>query len=913
MPAVPSVSPATGIPTNSYYIHTLDCNFVDNAGRTLLLRGVNLSGSSKAPVDQPSYVLEDFWDAAENGGKSFIGRPLNIEDGSADVHLARLRGWGYNMLRFPVTWEALEHEGPGKYDYEFMDYTVRVLRKCKEYGFKVFMDPHQDVWSRFSGGSGAPFWTLPACGINPRNITSTQAAIIHSEYPTSSNPDPGSLPAMVWSTNYGRLLSQTLFTLFFAGRDFAPKCIIDGKNIQDYLQEHYIEAMGQLADRIREAGDLIDECIIGWDSMNEPAEGLCGWDDLNVNPTKQGSTLKKGSAPTPAQSFRLGMGLVQTVDNWNFGSFGPSRSGTVTIDPKGDKLWAEPSIEDTNGVHPKWGWKRDPGWKLGTCIWAQHGVWDLETAEVVRPDYFRYIPSDTLGSDPTATIASDEFVAHYWLAHWRRFTKRIRASHPESIMFIQPPVFAPPPRIDEFDSNGDDEIGLRGRCAFSGHYYDGLTLITRHWNWFNADALGVIRGKYSSPVLAAKFGERAIRKSLQEQLGILKNDALTLGPYPTIIGEIGTPFDMDGKRSYGWTDGGKFKGDYSRQERALDASLNGADGPNAINYTIWTYCPDSSHRWGDGWNMEDLSLWSADDIDSTGRRILSGPGAGIGGGAVGLSKRGQGDDEGSMYGMGRDDSQAVLLRRNMGAPVLSAPSALSSLSTFHNPSDAWNDVILRWRSNPYDFLTEGARAVRAFARPFPTKVVGKALDVQFDIKSTEFKLTVLVRAEDKLNVRGVAEAEEEEKDKGGLATEVYIPLVQYAHPRLLAPSRAEMGDTQTVTEDPDDRTAPTPSSSLDLSGSSTPTITNPGLRWAGFTEQADVLDIDVSVSAGRWEVYGQTLKWWYDVPREGEADREYVLEVKRPGGVIKSKAESEEENKSWIEQLCPDDVECCVM
>ncbi len=210
---------------------------------------------------------------------------------------------------------------------------------------------------------------------------------------------------MIWSTNYGRLLSQTVFTLFFAGRAYAPNCVIDGANIQDYLQNHFIEACGRLADRIAafEGGSLLDGCVIGWDSMNEPFEGLCGWEDVQVNPTAQGSTLKKGTYPTPAQSLRLGMGQAQTVENWTFGVTGPSKNGTVTIDPKGRKVWAdyvESSSSSTelvgelpDGTHPRWGWKRDVSkWPLGTCIWAQHGVWDIETGFILRPHYFATHP-----------------------------------------------------------------------------------------------------------------------------------------------------------------------------------------------------------------------------------------------------------------------------------------------------------------------------------------------------------------------------------------------------------------------------------------------------------------------------------------------------------------------------------------
>ncbi|MEO0565680.1 MAG: cellulase family glycosylhydrolase, partial [Chloroflexota bacterium] len=272
-------------------MHTDGVWFKDDAGRTLLLRGVNVGGSSKLPLtpNGATYRREGFY---EHRGVSFVGRPFPLEE--ADEHFARFQSWGMTFLRWLVPWEAVEHAGPGLYDTDYLDYLRAILEKANTYDIQVFIDPHQDAWSRWTGGDGAPGWTLEAVGMDLTKLYPTGAAITHQEH-----GDP--YPRMIWPTNYYKFGAATMFTLFFAGDHLAPATTVDGTDLRTYLQTHYLNAYRKVAETL---ADLPN--VVGFDTMNEPIRGYIETRDLSRD--EPHGLLSLGATPTPLQAMALASG-----------------------------------------------------------------------------------------------------------------------------------------------------------------------------------------------------------------------------------------------------------------------------------------------------------------------------------------------------------------------------------------------------------------------------------------------------------------------------------------------------------------------------------------------------------------------------------------------------------------------------
>lgn len=403
-------------------------------------------------------------------------------------------------------------------------------------------------------------WTLYACGLDPTTFVDNEAAIVHNTW-----PDKATIPKMIWTTNYFRLACQTMFTLFYAGRDFAPKAIIDGKNIQDYLQDHFTAACQHLFRRISEAGDLLGDVVIGCESINEPNRGLLGWEDLTVVPRDQ--RLRRGTCPTPWQAIQLGAGRELQIDVWEIKWNGPQKTGTATVNSPKTPVWLATSTYDS-----RYRFDRDEGWQLGECIWAQHGVWDPSTDTILKKDYF--------SKDPTTGVPlTYEYFANRWfMTLYRKYRDAMRSIWPECIMICEGPVLEiPPTLIGTVDEDKNMATAL--------HWYDGMTLLFKKWNsWYTMDIIGMMRGKYSQEWMAIKFGGvSTIKKCFRDQFIFMKQEAeVRSGGRPVLFTETGMPFDLSDKAAYD-------TGDFSDQIASVDAVHFALEKSGIQGYTLWTY------------------------------------------------------------------------------------------------------------------------------------------------------------------------------------------------------------------------------------------------------------------------------------------------------------------------------------
>lgn len=607
-----------------------DGTLVDPEGRRRFLRGINVDGAMKLPAvpEMHSYDgdcrnPDDIFFDGDN--VSFVGRPFPLEE--AEDHFRRIKSWGYNTIRYLITWEALEHAGPGKYDEDFIEYTIKMVRIIDAVGgLYVFFETHQDVWSRYCGGSGAPMWTLYAAGLQPSRFYHTEAALLHNNPQFHHPEDPDDYPKMIWPSNYKRLACMVMFTLFFSGKNYFPQLCINDLNIQDYLQKQYFDTIAHFWKRVHDAVPEIFEkgCILGFELINEPNCGLMGHDHLKHIPGKQ--QLRVGTTPTVYQSLKMGMGFACEIDVYKITVTGPQKSGTKVIDPEGAIAWL--TIEEAKEIDAKYGWKRDPSWKLGECIFADAKIWkwdkgiqisglkdmtpqerldlSIYNCELLLPNFFnQYSPKHKFnlrdGCNPKL-VDMDFFTNHNFVEFYLRFKNVVRDIVPDCFVFIQPPVLERPP-----DIKNDERKVIDSKTIYCPHYYDGMSLMFKTWNTkFNVDTLGIMRGRYFNPVLGIVFGERAIRNCIKKQFLEIRQECQDLlGDLPVLMSETGMPFDMDSKRAY-------EDGRYYSQTAALDALSSALEG-TGIHHTWWCYTSINCHQWGDRWNNEDFSFWSSED------------------------------------------------------------------------------------------------------------------------------------------------------------------------------------------------------------------------------------------------------------------------------------------------------------
>ncbi|KAF8152913.1 glycoside hydrolase family 5 protein [Crassisporium funariophilum] len=541
-------------------IRTEGRHFIDGYGRVCNLRGVNLSGSCKTPSNHDH---ENF--PGDHRSVTFVGRPFPLEE--AHEHFSRLRRWGLSFIRFLVTWEAVEHAGPGLYDTEYLDYIRQLLSLLPQYGLTAFVSMHQDVWSRYCGGSGAPAWTLEVVGFDLHAIEDAGAAWLLGQR------GGGHVEAErgLWPCGYQKLSAATMATCFWAGDIFAPKLLVKNRHnqevpIQQFLQNSFLDMWEMV---VRAVGDL--DGVIGFQMMNEPHRGYISIPSLNA--FDYNTDLHLSHVPSAFESFQLGAGYPTLVSTWTRSFPMPTKHTSHTLlNTSKTKAW------------------RPDGPTQGRCLWEFHDVWRWNTtsdkAVVLREQYFNQNPN---------TGKEVEWYTELYYPFAKKWAERVRkASSSEKLVFLEPIP-------NEFCPQSWTEEHRPANMVFAPHWYDLNALFAKAFGNFSVNVQGLSRGMF--PLKAFYWGQKGARDNFTLQLrNIVENGYRSLGETPVIIGECGIPMDMNRGEAF-------QSDDFTWQTKMMDAMITGLEKA-LVGFTLWNYNPFNDDKRGDDWNGENFSWFS---------------------------------------------------------------------------------------------------------------------------------------------------------------------------------------------------------------------------------------------------------------------------------------------------------------
>jgi endoglycosylceramidase len=209
----PDAGPTPAQRTDPDAVHVVGTTFRDGRGRQLLFRGYNAKATT-------------LFDVTFDDGRT----PEETFPDLSEAEVTRYEQLGWNVMRLPVSWSGLEPQ-PLQYASAWMQKLDAVLGFAQEHHFYVFIDMHQDAYSKEIGEDGEPLWA----------IVPPPTQLLQGPYDDSR-----------------RLTGQVLN----AGYSFFDDAnATDGRG----LQEAYIAAVQQVVQHV--VGNPV---VLGYEAFNEP-------------------------------------------------------------------------------------------------------------------------------------------------------------------------------------------------------------------------------------------------------------------------------------------------------------------------------------------------------------------------------------------------------------------------------------------------------------------------------------------------------------------------------------------------------------------------------------------------------------------------------------------------------------------